>query len=59
MYYYLYSGQVDQAADYVELTIAERYPGLSVGLTSGLAEPLRRSARWPKIARLMNLPERG
>ena len=42
-------------ADYTELTIGERYTGLAVGLTTELALSLRQSARWPKLARMMNL----
>jgi eukaryotic-like serine/threonine-protein kinase len=56
MYYYLYSGDVERAADFAERVIEERYTGLSIGLTSDIAKPLRESARWPKLARLMNLP---
>jgi eukaryotic-like serine/threonine-protein kinase len=56
MYYALYTGDVDGAADWAERVIEDRYPGLAIGLTSEIARPLRESARWGKLAAMMNLP---
>jgi serine/threonine-protein kinase len=56
LYYYLYSGDVERAAEYAERAIEERYTGLAIGLTSEFARPLRESVRWPKLAKMMNLP---
>jgi serine/threonine-protein kinase len=56
LYYYLYTGDVERAADYAERAIGERYTGISIGLTSEMARPLRESGRWPKLAKMMNLP---
>lgn len=56
LYYYLYLGDVERTADHVEQAITERYTGLAIGLMAEIARPLRESARWPKLARMMNLP---
>jgi serine/threonine-protein kinase len=58
VYYHLVCSEIDQAADWFEKAIEQRAPVLLSALrlpTTG--EPLRRSERWPKIAKLMNLPE--
>jgi serine/threonine-protein kinase len=46
-------GEVDQAADWFERAIEDRYPRL----VSILGPFLRSSRRWPALARMMNLPE--
>jgi hypothetical protein len=46
-------GEFDQAAEWVERAIEDRYPRLVATF-----EPLLRSShRWPALARMMNLPE--
>ena len=46
-------GEFDQAAEWVERAIEDRYPRLVA-----IFEPLLRSSRrWPSLARMMNLPE--
>jgi serine/threonine-protein kinase len=54
--YHLVAGNIDEAADWSEKTIDERQPGLVYILRSPLAGALRASARWPALARRMNLP---
>ena len=49
-------GQIDLAADSFEKAIEERDPLAPTLLQSAIGEPLRASARWPKLAALMNLP---
>jgi hypothetical protein len=49
--------EIDLAADWLEKAIEERYPGIVLWLQSTMAEPLRSSPRWPKLAKMMNLPE--
>jgi serine/threonine-protein kinase len=57
MYFHLYSGDIEQAADWTEKAIDDRFPGLAIILRSLPAKELRASARWPKLARMMNLPD--
>ncbi len=57
--YHLLRGDVDTAADWVEKAIAERDGSMLYYLQFVVCRPLRASARWPKIARLVNLPDVG
>jgi TolB-like protein/Tfp pilus assembly protein PilF len=57
LYFCLYSGDIDGAADWAEKTIEDRYPSVCCALSGWLANGLRASARWPKLAKIMNLPE--
>ena len=57
--FHTYCGEIDLAADWFEKAIEERYPGLALWLQGSIAEPLRASPRWPKLAALMNLPEKA
>ncbi len=54
--FYLCCGEIDRAADWFEKAIEERYPRVPSTLQGAIAEPLRASPRWPKLAALMNLP---
>jgi eukaryotic-like serine/threonine-protein kinase len=49
--------EIDLAADWIEKAIEERYPSVVYWLQTAIAEPLRASPRWPKLAKMMNLPE--
>ena len=49
----------ESAADYAERVIEGGYPAVAIGLTTELARPLRQSARWAKLANMMNLRIRG
>jgi hypothetical protein len=49
-------GEIDLAADWIEKAIEERDPNVVYWLQTAIAEPLRASPRWPKLAALMNLP---
>jgi Tfp pilus assembly protein PilF len=55
-YYHLVCSEFDQAADWAEKAIEQRAPPILIDLRSPAAEALRRSARWPKLAKMMNLP---
>jgi TolB-like protein/Tfp pilus assembly protein PilF/predicted Ser/Thr protein kinase len=57
--FHTFCGEIDLAADWFEKAIEERYPGLALWLQSASGEPLRSSQRWPKLAALMNLPEKA
>jgi len=53
--FHLLSGDLDATADWVQRAIEQRQPALFFFL-NGHAIALRASARWPGLARLMNLP---
>ena len=57
--FHLCCDEIDLAADWIEKAIEERFPIVAYWLQTAIAEPLRVSPRWPKLAALMNLPERG
>jgi eukaryotic-like serine/threonine-protein kinase len=54
--YHVCCGQIDLAADWFEKAIEERASMAAVMLQCGIGEPLRASPRWPKLAKMMNLP---
>jgi len=55
--YHLIRGDVDAAADWFEKAIEAREPTMVFWIRLPLLKPLRESARWGKIARMMNLPD--
>jgi tetratricopeptide (TPR) repeat protein len=54
--YHLLCSDIDQAADWYERAINARDPFALVCATDPLGSDLRQSSRWPKLARMMNLP---
>jgi tetratricopeptide (TPR) repeat protein len=57
VYYHLVGSRIEQAADWAEKAIEQREP-LAVFLALlPLALELRRSSRWPQLAKMMNLPQ--
>ena len=57
MMYHLVCGEVDAAIDWYEKDIELRRPNGPMIAFAGFIKPLRASPRWPKVARMMNLPE--
>ena len=55
--YWLLCGDVDKAADWVERALDERDHSILYYLRFVVSKPLRASARWPKVARMMNLAD--
>ncbi len=51
--------EIDLAADWYETAIEERDSLVFSMLQSAMGEPVRASARWPKLTALMNLPEKA
>jgi TolB-like protein/tRNA A-37 threonylcarbamoyl transferase component Bud32 len=49
-------GEIDPAADWYGKSIEERDPMGLFTIQSAIGEPVRASARWPKLAAMMNLP---
>jgi tetratricopeptide (TPR) repeat protein len=57
--YHVVRSDIDAALDMYEQAVEQRHP-IEAGLASaGFFRPLRASPRWPKLARMMNLPETG
>ena len=57
VYFHLYRGDVEAAADSAEKAAEDRFTALGSILSSLQAGGLRASARWPGLAQMMNLPE--
>ena len=54
--FHLACGELESAAEWFARAIDERYSMVGAFLHSAMAGSLRRSAHWPPLARLMNLP---
>jgi hypothetical protein len=54
--FHLLCGEIDRTADWVERAIEEQQTAVLFFL-SAHAQVLRSSARWPKLARMMNLSQ--
>jgi hypothetical protein len=54
--YHLLCQELDAAADWYERMIDARDPFAIVFAAAPIGKALRRSARWPKLASMMNLP---
>jgi tetratricopeptide (TPR) repeat protein len=57
--YYLLCSQIDLAADWTEKAIEQRDAALTSYLQLPQFEELRRSSRWPTLAKMMNFPDVG
>lgn len=56
VYYHLVCSEFEQAAAWAEKAIEQREPWAIFLLMPPLAKDLRRSSRWPALAKMMNLP---
>ena len=56
VYYYLVGSDIEQAAHWAEKAIEQRDPTVRFLPLHPLAKDLRRSSRWPALAKMMNLP---
>jgi serine/threonine protein kinase/tetratricopeptide (TPR) repeat protein len=56
--YLLVSSEIDAALDWYEKGIEERQSFAVLWASAEFLQPLRASPRWPKLAKMMNLPER-
>ena len=55
--YHLVCSDIDAAIDWYERGIEQRQPlAAQIASAGGIFKPLRSSPRWPKLARMMNLP---
>ncbi len=55
--FYLLCGEVEKAAEWTEKALEQRHPMVAMLLLTPPWKPLlRSSARWPKLAKIMNLP---
>ncbi len=58
MMYHLVCAEIDAAIDWYQKDIELRRPNAPMIAFAGFLSPLRAHHRWPKIARMMNLPYR-
>jgi TolB-like protein/Tfp pilus assembly protein PilF len=54
--YHVVCREIDAAIDWYERAIEQRHPSAVEWVSGGFLRPLRSSPRWPKLARMMNLP---
>jgi hypothetical protein len=54
--FHLICGEIDQGADWVEKAIEQRDSSMRFYLGFVICKKLRASNRWPKIAKMVNLP---
>ncbi len=54
--FHLVCGEIDQGADWVEKAVQQRDSSMRFYLRFVICKGLRASQRWPKIARMVNLP---
>jgi hypothetical protein len=57
--YHLVSSEIDAALDWYEKGIEQRHPFAVLWASAAFLQPLRASPRWPKLAKMMNLPGTG
>ena len=55
--YHLHCSEIDEAARWYEKMIEEREPFALVFARAPITRALRESPHWPRLARMMNLPE--
>ena len=55
--FHILCGEVDKAADWIERAVDQRHPGITIVRANPLFKAVLSSPRWPKLARMMNLPE--
>lgn len=58
MMYHLVCAEIDAAIDWYQKDIELGRPNAPMIAFAGFLRPLRANPRWPKIARMMNLPDR-
>ena len=56
IHYHLVRSEIDAAIDWYERAIEQRQPTALELASAGFFKPLRSSPRWPRLARMMNLP---
>jgi hypothetical protein len=56
VFYHVLRSEIDAAADWYEKAIEQRELFALICAAAPMTKPLRESARWPRLARLMNLP---
>ncbi len=56
LFYHLVCSEFDAAIDWYERAIEQRLPVAARVASAGFTRPLRAHPRWPKLAKMMNLP---
>ena len=57
--YHLVGGDIDAVIDWYERAIEQRQPMAVLLAAAGYMRRVRSSSRWPKLAKMMNLPPTG
>jgi serine/threonine-protein kinase len=57
VFFHVLRSEIDLAADWYEKSIGERELFVIICAPAPVIRPLRESARWPRLAKLMNLPD--
>ena len=57
VFFHVLRSEIDLAADWYEKSIEQRELFAIICAPAPVILPLRESARWPRLAKLMNLPE--
>ena len=55
--YHVVCSEIDTATDWYEHAIEQRQAFAAEWASAGFFRPPRSTPRWPKLARMMNLPE--
>jgi hypothetical protein len=56
VFFHVLRSEIDQAADWYEKSIEQRELFAVICVPAPAVRPLRESVRWPRLAKLMNLP---
>jgi hypothetical protein len=59
VFYHLLRSELNLAAEWYERSIERRELFALICAAAPVTRPLRESAHWPRLARLMNLPSTG
>jgi tetratricopeptide (TPR) repeat protein len=59
IFYHLVCSEIDAGIDWYERGIEQHQPLVALYAFAGFFKPLRSSPRWPKLAKMMNLPEKA
>jgi tetratricopeptide (TPR) repeat protein len=59
IFYHVVCSEFDAAIDWYERGIEQHQPLVALLAFAGFFKPLRSSPRWPKLAKMMNLPEKA
>jgi serine/threonine-protein kinase len=59
IFYHLVCAEIEATIDWYQRGIEEHQPRMALYASAGFFKPVRSSPRWPKLAKMMNLPEKA